>query len=272
MTTAESAIEGTEEGAHVAPVSSQDDEDKARKLGWVSEAEWKGDKKPERFKTAAEYIADTPHQVLKLLERIEKASEAKIEERVSRIEKVNNATIARLTKLHEQDIAALKAQRREAVKDGNVELVEKFDTAIEKQQKEAPLTDDTKAERDKAEKAFADAHPWYGTNRKMTAFARGLSQDLSATADAAGKSLSFEDNIKAVLIAVNEEFPEYFDKKEPAANGHAAVDGGGEGAAPNGKAGPLFQKLPPEAKAQASKDVKAGVYKNTEEWASAYFS
>ena len=33
----------------------------------------------------------------------------------------------------------------------------------------------------------------------------------------------------------------------------------------------LFAKLPPEARSQAKKDVDAGLYKNSEEWAKVYF-
>lgn len=262
MTTEGSAAEGAEEGAHKAPVSSQerDYDAEAREDGWRPKEEWTG--KPENWKDAKTWVerGDTHKRLSTIEERIEKEVSA----RVSKMEKVTEATIARLTKAHQQDIANLKAARREAVKEGNVDLVEQYDEAIEKQQSEAPLTDDPKAERDKAEQAFANAHPWYGTNRKMTAFARGISQDLAAS----DPNMTFENNIKAVLVAVQEEFPEYFNK--PAANGHAAVDGGSDDPSPAPKAGSLFAKLPPEAKAQAAKDVKAGHYKTTEEWAKVY--
>lgn len=268
--TIEDGAQGAEvEGAHEAPVSSQADEELARKLGWIPEDEFKGDRKPERFKSAREFIEDTPQSVLKLLERVEKQSEAKLAERLSKIEKVNEATIARLSKLHEQDIANLKAGRREAVKEGNVDLVEKYDEAIEKQQKEAPLTDDPKAERDKAEQAFADANLWYGPNRKMTAFARGLSGDLYN----ANPKLSFADNIKAVLVAVHEEFPEYFDKKQPAANGHAAVDGGSENGGSPSRNDP-FAKLSQAERKKAESDMKLypTVYPTKASWMDSFNS
>jgi hypothetical protein len=259
----------TTNGAHEAPVSSQDKsserdyEAEAREQGWRPKEEWTG--KPDNWKDAKTYVewGDTNKRLSSIESRIEK----EVSERVGKMEKMFSTQAARLQETHKREIASLKAERKEAIKDGNVELVERYDAEIEKREEQAPLTDDPKSKQAEAEKGFATANPWYGQNRKMTAFAKGYSQDLAS----ADPNLSFEDNIKEVLKAVREEFPEYFDKK-PAANGHAAVDGGSEspGAAP--KNTPLFNKLPPEAKAQCAKDVKAGLYPNNEKWAEVYFA
>jgi hypothetical protein len=268
LTGTEAAESGTvtEEGATEAPVSSQDNRDwetEAREMGWVPEEEYKGERKPAKFKTAQEFVEDIPPYVRKLLEK----AESKAEERFKRLEKVHEKTVKKITAIHEQEMAGLKAQRKEAIKAGDVELVEQLDEELEKRRDDAPLTDDPKAKKAEAEKAFGEANPWYGSNRKMTAFARGISQDLAADKP----DMTFDENVSLVLKAVREEFPEYFDIK-PAANGHAAVEGGGNEPSPNGRAGPLFSKLPPEAKAQCAKDVKAGLYKNNEEWAKEYLN
>lgn len=255
----------TTTGAEGAPVSSQerDFESEAREQGWRPKDEWSG--KPENWKDAKAYVeyGDTNRRLSKIEERIEK----EVAERVSKLEKVHSKTVEKLTKIHNDEIANLKAQKTDAVKAGNVKLVEAIDEELDKRRDDAPLTDDPQSKKAESEKAFAEANPWYGSNRKMTAFARGLSNDLNVD----NPSMSYEDNIRAVLVAVREEFPEYFEKK-PAANGHAAVEGGSEnpGAAP--RTNTLFAKLPPEAKAQCAKDVKAGVYKSNEEWAAAYFN
>ncbi len=105
----------------------------------------------------------------------------------------------------------------------------------------------------------------------MTAFARGLSNDLAVAANEAGRPLSYEENITEVLKAVREEFPEYFDKKTTA-NGHAAVDGGSDTPAAS-RTDPLA-KLPAEARAQAKDDLKKfpKIYPNAEAWVKAYNS
>lgn len=273
MTTEAGTVEGAEKAAPEAAVLSQDDghdwEAEARDLGWIPEAEFKGSKKPERFKTAQEFVEDIPPYVKKLLERQEK----KLSERVANIEKVNSKTIERLTTIHKQEVADLKAQKKQAIADGDVDLVEKLDDKLDKIRDEAPLTDDPKAKKAAAEKAFGDANPWYGSNRKMTAFARGLSNDLANAATEAGKSMSYEENITEVLKAVREEFPEYFEKKPTTtANGHAAVDGGSDTPAASGK-DPLA-KLPAEARAQARDDMKKfpKIYPNAQAWVDAYNS
>ena len=70
---------------------------------------------------------------------------------------------------------------------------------------------------------------------------------------------------------MREEFPEKFGAKT-SGNGHSLVDSGGDFPGGANRAEPLFSKLPPEAKAQCVKDVKAGLYKNNEEWAKVYLS
>jgi hypothetical protein len=254
------------EGAHEAPVSSQDRdyETEARDQGWRPKEEWTG--KPDNWKDAKTWVefGDTNKRLSTIEQRIEK----EVSDRVGKMEKMFSAQAARLQATHDREMASLKAERKAAIKDGDVALVERYDAEIDKRENQAPLTDDPKAERDKAEKAFADANPWYGPNRKMTAFAKGYSQDLAS----GNPDMSMADNIKAVLTAVHEEFPEYFDKK-PAANGHAAVDGGSDSpGGPAPKKDSLFAKLPPEAKAQCAKDVKAGIYPNNEEWAKAFLN
>lgn len=269
MTTQASATEGTVEAADKAAVSSQDERDweaEARKMGWRPEEEFKeGERKPARIKTAQEYVeaADemSPH-VKRIIANIEKD----FSDRLARIEKSHKSTVGKLEEIHKAEIASLRQQKTAAVKAGNVDLVDAIDAEIDKRRDGAPLQADEKEDQTALEDAFAKEHAWYGANIKMTAFAQGISMDLAKK----NPDMKLSTNLKKVVEAVQEQFPEYFEKK-PAANGHAAVDGGSDApAAP--KSGPLTAKLPPEAKAQAAKDVKAGIYKNTEEWAQAYFN
>jgi hypothetical protein len=260
----EAAVVETTAGASEAPVSSERDyEAEAREQGWRPKEEWTG--KPENWKDAKTFAewGDTNKRLSKIEERIER----EVADRVAKIEKVHIKTVERLTKIHNDEITNLKAQKTEAVKAGNVKLVEAIDAEIDKRKDDAPLSADTKDDQTAAEEAFAKDNPWYGKNKRMTAFAKGISLELQQD----NPNMSFGDNLKGVIKAVFEEFPDYFEKKA-AANAHAAVDGGSDspGGAPSKS--PLFAKLPPEAKAQCAKDVKQGVYKNNEEWAAAYFS
>lgn len=261
----------TEGGEAAAVEDTRDYETEARKDGWVPEDEFKGDKKPVRFKTAKEFVEDgealSPH-----MRRLLDNAKAEFKQELDGLRRVNEATITRLTKIHDGEIADLKAAKKVAVKAGDEATVDRIDAQLDKLREEAPLTDDPKSKKADAEKAFADANPWYGSNRKMTAFARGLSNDLAAESQAAGKPLSYDDNIRQVLVAVREEFPEYFEKK-PAANGHAAVDGGSENGSAPSRTDPLA-KLPNEARTQAKSDMKKfpKVFPTAESWLEAYQS
>lgn len=268
--TTEASAQGAEGAADRAALSSQDDRDwetEARDLGWVPEEEFKGSKKPERFKTAQEFVEDIPPYVKKLLER----QEAKLGDRLARIEKVNAKTIDVLNKQHKQELAALRAERQEAVKAGDGEAVERISDQIEK-------VKDSAADKEEVEDqnaAFKKRNAWYGEDEDLTAEAIRISKSLveAYAVKNGGKQMPVDEMFDKVERKIKQT-PEYkakFGTGTTAANGHAAVDGGGENGG-GGKANPLFSKLPPEAKTQASKDVKAGIYKNVEAWAEVYFS
>jgi hypothetical protein len=266
MTTEASAVEGTEGAADQAALSSQDDRDyeaEARKMGWVPEDEFKGDKKPARFKTAQEFVEDgetlTPH-VKRIIANIEKD----FAERLTRIEKSHKSTVGKLEEIHKAEVASLKQQKTAAVKAGNVELVAEIDDELDKRRDGAPLQAEEVEDQTALEDAFAKENDWYGKNIKMTAFAQGISLDLAKKSP----DMKLSTNLKKVVEAVEEQFPEYFEKK-PAANGHAAVDGGSDAPGPRGD--PL-SKLPPEARAQAKADMKAypKIYPDAQSWLKAY--
>lgn len=84
--------------------------------------------------------------------------------------------------------------------------------------------DASKSSTGNPEKDFAEANPWYGTNRKATALAIMVSQEEAA------KGASVPDQLKAVERAVKAEFPEVY--------GAEAVPAGrkpAEVAQPNGR-------------------------------------
>jgi hypothetical protein len=267
-TGAESTELETTAGALGAPVSSEEDdsayEERARKLGWVPESEFKGDNKPANFKSAKEWVEGTSPQVLKVFERLEKD----FDKRLAAIEKTNKSTVTKLTAIHQAEIANLKEQKTAAVKAGNVQLVEAIDAEIDKRKDDAPLSADSKDDQTAAEDAFAKDNPWYGKNVKMTAFAQGISLSLAQS----NPNMAFGDNLKGVLKAVEENFPEYFEKK-PSANGHADVDGGSDNGGAPSKSDP-FAKLSSAERQKAAADMKAypKIYPTKQSWVEAYNS
>lgn len=248
------------EAAHEAAVSSQerDYEAEARKDGWVPEDEFKGDKKPSRFKTAEEFVRDGEIIAIK----------REFDDRLKRMEKSSAAAIKLLEKNHEREIADLKAVRREAVKAGNVAEVERLDQAIEDKKDEAPGK-----EKPDQNAAFKQRNDWYETDDDLTALAVGKSQSiLQAYFDKHQKPMSQEDMFEAVEKAVKSSALYKAKFPEKAANGHAAVDGGSENGGPTRSNGKTAADLPPEAKKAGAKFISQGLYKDLKEYAKDYYA
>ncbi len=273
-TTATQAVVSSQEPAE------RDFEAEARDQGWVPETEFKGDKKPKKFLSAEEFVergewADT----------IREKVEAKYDDRFKKLERVHGKTVEQLQRQHEKEVAALTAERRAAIKEGNVEEVERIDGAIEDLKEAAPESkqqaakayddypDDYAPEKDSPEHtamtlAFVRANPWMVDEPEMAEFAEKVSERHAN----ANPNEGFKANAKATEAAVRRKFPNYFaGKPETAANGHAAVDGGGQFSG-----GPIktdkLASLPAEARQQAKSDMAKfpKIYPSAEAWLKVY--
>lgn len=267
----EAAAVETTPAAPEAAVSSQeterDYEAEARAMGWVPEEEFKGDKKPKKFLPAEEFVERGEHIIPILTKRL-KDQEATFKTALDGIKKVNEKTLERQQKAHEKELAELKAGRREAVKNGNVELVERYDAAIEAEKESAPDTKDAKTDNEATQRAWMKENPWFEEDFEMHEFAIKFSEFNAKKFP----GISLEDNAKAATAEVRKKFPEKFGGKS-SANGHALVDGGGSfGGAPP-KADPL-SKLPAEVRAQAKSDLAKypKIYPNADAWLKVYNS
>jgi hypothetical protein len=74
-------------------------EAEAREMGWVPESEWKGDKKPAKFFSAAEFI-ERGQTILPIVQKRAKDAEAKLdalkkehEDRFAKIERMNQIAL-----------------------------------------------------------------------------------------------------------------------------------------------------------------------------------
>lgn len=252
------------EAAPEAAVSSQerDYEAEARKDGWVPEDEFKGDKKPSRFKTAEEFVRDGEIIALK----------REFDDRLKRMEKSSAAAFKLLEKNHERELADLKAVRREAVKAGNVAEAERLDQVIEDKKAEAPGKEkpDTQEARNAA---FRERNPWFQSDEDLTDFAAGKSMAiLQAYFNKHNKQMPDEDMFEAVEKAVKSSALYKAKFPEKAANGHAAVDGGSENGGPTRSNGKTAADLPPEAKKAGAKFISQGLYKDLKEYAKDYYA
>jgi hypothetical protein len=248
----------------------------AREMGWVPEAEFKGEKKPAKFLDAKEFV-ERGETVLPFVQRENKRlkdelakKDREYEDRFSRLSKTTEASLKALKTQHERELAALKGQRDAAVQKGDVAEFRRLDKEITDHQANAPGEMEKPAEtQEKAQEvqsAWQKNNDWYGKDAVMTGYANYVSQGFAQ----ANPQITMEENLRLTDEAMRKQFPTAF-KNKTDANGHAPVDSGGE-PKPTGSKTPLFDKLPQEAKAQAQKDVAAGVYKTVEEWARVYNS
>ncbi|MDB6036003.1 MAG: hypothetical protein JWM16_6341 [Verrucomicrobiales bacterium] len=274
----EAAAVDTTTTAPEAVVLSQDKapernyEAEAADMGWTPKDQWKGN--PDNWKDAETYVKHGEDIV-----RVTKSQLARQEkdfaERLAKIEKVNSKTVEQLEKAHAKELAEARAAKTEAVKAGDVAEVDRLDTVIDDLKNDAPKADKPltgaalEKHNQKVQTDWVGKQSWWDTDEDMTAYAIGISQNITAK----NPTITMEDNLAKVEAALAIKYPEKFGgKTKPAANAHAAVDSGGDfpGA---GKADPLA-KLPAEARVQAKTDMAKfpKVYPNAQAWLDAYNS
>lgn len=259
-------VETDAQAATEAAVSSQesktqerDYEAEAAEMGWRPKEEWTG--KPENWKSAKVYVEHG--EVNARVAKIEKDAS----ERFERLEKMHEKTVKQLQAQHAKDIEALKAQKRDAVKAADAEAVERIDEQLDKLKEAGP--ESTAKSNEDIQRDWEAKNAWYTSDEDMRAYAFGYSNDLAAR----NPKMTLEENLRLTEERVKAKYPDKFGgEKKPAANGHAAVDGGGTLSGAFKAKETLFSKLPPEAKAQCAKDVAAGLYKDNEAWAKVYLS
>lgn len=266
-----------------AGVSSQPDRNwdaEAREMGWVPKDEFKGD--PEKWRPADEFVRRgeeilpiVRQQNRKLQDQLE-AQKKDFADRIARMERVQEEGIKRARAEAEAELRQIRAQQREATAAGDTETFDRLDARRE--QLAAEITRPAQQQpgneqeaHDAKVRAFADANPWYRDNFEMAKFA----DDFSLWNANRNPNLSFEQNMQETLAAVAKRFPDAFSRggASGAANGHAAVDGGGAftgGHSPKD----IWAGIPAEARSQFKKDVARGLFKETDaaKWIELYRS
>lgn len=264
----EAAVSSQEQGGQE---QSRDFEAEAKEIGWVPETEFKGPK--DKWKPAQQFVEDG-ERILPIVqsqlrrEREEREKEkADFQKRLDRLDRTTKSSIERLKKQHQAEIDRIQQQKLAAVEAGDTTEYRRLD------QQEKALVDTKFDAPEEAEDQSAvqsewmARNQWYSTDFDKADEATRYSQWIAQK----NPSITLKDNLAQTEAHMREKYPElYGGQKRLAANGHAAVDGGGSFAAAPRKEG-IAAKLPPEARAQAEKDVKDGLYKSVDEWSKVYF-
>ena len=279
-TTVPEAVFSSPESGQESQAPERNYEAEAREMGWVPEAEFKGDKKPLKFLDAKEFV-ERGETVLPFVQRENKRLKDELskrdkdyEERFTKLTKAAEATLKKQREDHDRQLAELTAKRDQAVEKGDVAGFRSLDKQINDHKANAPQVEDltpqpkeqAPANNDDVFAAWQDANKWYGTDDQLTEAAIGISQNLLRK----NPNITMAENLRQTDEAMKARFPLRFGGST-GANAHAPVDSGGDPKpSDNGSKTPLYDKLPKEAKALADQAVKDGVYKSKEEWARVY--
>ncbi len=280
-TTAPEAVFSSPDSGQESQAPERNYEAEAREMGWVPEAEFKGDKKPLKFLDAKEFV-ERGETVLPFVQRENKRLKGELDtvkkefgDRFDRLAKATEATLKKQREDHARELAELTAKRDQAVEKGDVAGFRSLDKQINDHKANAPQVEDlapkpkeeAPANNDDVLAAWQDANKWYGTDDVLTEAAIGISQNLLRK----NPNITMAENLRQTDEAMKARFPLRFGGST-GANAHAPVDSGGDPKpADNGSKQPTFDKLPNEAKAFARRAKESGEWKGSlEEWAKVY--
>jgi hypothetical protein len=206
----ESVVDAVDEDAQeegvVVDETPQAVKDLAKELGWNENF----DDNPDKFVDAATFIRRSRDINSGLRKQIKEITNV-VSELKTHNKRVYKAEVQRLT----EELTTLKAQRKTAIEDGDVERVEKIESKIEDikektSQPPAPVPNTGFDE-------WVEENPWYRNDDDMRKFA-----------DKAGleyEGLPFQKILKLVRKDVEAEFPDKF-KKAPGRPGASPVESG----------------------------------------------
>ena len=197
----------------------------ARELGWTAKDGFKGN--PADYVDAATYIrrskeiAESKNNQIGSLKKQLKDISVVVNELKTHNEKVYKAEVRRL----EGELTSLKAERRTAITDGDIDRVEEIEKKINELHTDATETLKT-ANTEDVSSASPDSNPdwvawkvdnnWYNTDSEMTEFADTFAKKYEGVA--------FNRVLKIVRDEVERVFPEKFSKSEKAQENKAAVN------------------------------------------------
>jgi len=181
----------------------------AKEMGWVSEEDFNGDKSDyvdaETYIRRGRDIQDNMRKSLKeQRQQLNDMSES-IEALKSHNEKVYKAAVSKL----KLELTTLKAQKKEAIEDGNVNKVNEIDEqidfvkgSIDTKEPEKSKKGDEKPELTSEFKVWIGKNPWYETDDEMATVADNIAREY--------KGISFQRLEKLVDKKIKEAFPDKF--------------------------------------------------------------
>lgn len=269
---------GADEGADAEPTA----EERAYAMGWRPKDEYSGSAK---WIDADAYLAKADAQLPMLRENNRKMQA----ELVSLHRKLDDSTklMRDLVEMQAKDrdravksaVEQLKAQRRVAISEGNVEQAEAFDARIDEVREAGKDATKTANGHDKGREAALAEVPqvykdWAAQNRwfldprnpEMRSLAEGTLNRINSDPDT--QYLDDQEKLALVTAEVKKRFPERFGNKRRAEP--PTVEGNGQ-VGRRSTTTKTFADLPAEVKDLADRLIRQGAVKSREDYAKSYF-
>lgn len=190
--------------------------DRARAAGWKPLDEYKGP--PGKWKDYKEFNA--------VGDKITRTLQSKIATQEATIKKLIESQAVIIEQAKAQALAELNAQKREAIREGDVVAVDELDkkiAAVTETHEKAKIPADTQPAVDPVSEEFVAANSaWFGKDRQMTDFAM-MSEVLERRMDPDADQATILERVKAQVV---QRFPTKFPGAQRKSARPAAVESG----------------------------------------------
>jgi hypothetical protein len=260
---ADAGDDGEAGGSPGAATGNAEIESRARRMGWKDQSTFHGPS--DAYVDAAEFIRRGETELPILRERLRK-TEGNLTEMSATMRKLVKVQADQIKRAVEKATAELKAQRRQAIEDGDADRVEQIDAQItETAQQTADLEDDAakgaKPDADGKLEPTAAMTAWHDRNRQW--FDRDDAMRALAIVAFNNASGSDADKLRQVDVEMRRRFPEKFPAATRARSGSASAVEAGNGPGGRGtKADPTWADLPEQEREVATALIKQGIFKD----------
>jgi hypothetical protein len=258
-------------------------EQEAKRFGWVPKEDFRGN---ETDWVDADTFVKRGKEINPILrannERLKKELDAEREKHTAEIAAIRQTAeefkqfqkdaFERKQKELSTELEALKAQRKEAIREGDADLVVELEDRIEEVKEErasakeptpAPAKVDEPVKVDPSLSEWIDNNKWFGSNQEATQIANALGATINQEfPNLRGKA--FLDKLDERL---KQRVPELYGNPN---QGRNTVEGGGARGNASSSGKKTYDNLPSEAKAACDKFVKQGLFKSKQEYVDLY--
>ena len=268
---------------------SDDTESRARAMGWVPKEDYKGN--PDNWRDAGEFVRrgeeilpivqERNRDLTRRLAELEGRLNQKDAEYKTGLQKLEGMTVVALQRQREQLLGSYEAAMRQAAATADVERYDQLsrdrEQAVHQFDKRIHETVSVQAQpqnqRPPEAEAWIQRNSWFNKDPALQMEAQAIHIALQQD----HPHMPLADNLARVEQTIKQRYPQKFGMQPQQQAAHAvsygAVESGGSRLpSGNGNRQRGASDLPADARAQAEKFVKQGLFKDVNEYARDYFA